>query len=291
MPWAGALQRHPLLAQGNVSDVPLYRECRNRYQVPAAPGQASTPGCHCGLDSIGACTQCGRRLCGDHIMRHAGRVLCADHSAAAARADAKAHEAREAKARAAMREQMARWEREAAAALGALPDPVDRGVRLLATALPRVYGPELASVRDAARKLTVSDIAAWFLRSVTTAPEQVGVYEPHWLTTRPRYRERPGWSFPSSATVARPHGETGPGSITVVTDGRVFFDRQEEPQPGVDFSGEGLREMLRLLSLPPLGAPSRPYRSEEYEVATSWGGTYIDQAASVRDLYKPVTIP
>ncbi len=72
----------------------------------------------------------------------------------------------------AMREEMAAWERQAATALGALLDPVERGARLLAAGLPTVYGPELGSLRDAAEQLSVTDIADWFLRSVTGAPNR-----------------------------------------------------------------------------------------------------------------------
>ncbi len=85
---------------------------------------------------------------------HAGNVLCPQR--AAARADASP--ARDAQATAAMQEEMAGWERQAVAALPAIPDPAKRGVRLIAAQLPHIHGPERSELMRAAQEIAVDDV-------------------------------------------------------------------------------------------------------------------------------------
>src|SRR3712207_7827710 len=60
------------------------------------------------------------------LSLHGPLPICADDAAAVDRADAEAKREREAQARLAMQEEMANWERQAAAALSALHEPVER---------------------------------------------------------------------------------------------------------------------------------------------------------------------
>jgi hypothetical protein len=52
--------------------------CGQRYQVPNnATGEVAL--CSCGMQSVGACTSCGRSVCLDDLGRFDGRVLCREH--------------------------------------------------------------------------------------------------------------------------------------------------------------------------------------------------------------------
>lgn len=59
---------------GNREYMPVPGPCGHRFQV-SSPGQTEL--CSCGRDLIGACKDCGRRLCGLHGTRE-GEFLCRD---------------------------------------------------------------------------------------------------------------------------------------------------------------------------------------------------------------------
>lgn len=96
----------PPQATGLPHPTPIYRLCRTRFQLGAA---VLTPSCvSCGLDSIGACEDCGRRLCGRHGTT-SGPFLCGDclRRRQAERADTEAMSAqREAKRKKREREEL-----------------------------------------------------------------------------------------------------------------------------------------------------------------------------------------
>lgn len=253
----------PAGAQGNVSDVLLYRRCGHRYQVASPMGGAPPASCEYGMYSVGACTACARPLCGDHIVIRDGRVLCAADAAAVARAAEEAEAARLQRARAARLQQIETWERQAAAALATVTDPTERAVRIFAAQLPRVLTTELADMVPATRP-PVPEIAVWFLRVVTAPPSPLGVYEPHWLTGNPKYRERPGWRFGSICRRPRPRGESEFGSITVLADGRIFYNDRPAPRPDEHFNSSALASMVAMSSVRPLGLLPRPWHWEEH---------------------------
>jgi hypothetical protein len=60
---------------GNPGYLPVPGPCGHRFQVAAGAGP--TEPCFCGRDSIGACRDCGRRLCGLHGTSE-GEFLCGD---------------------------------------------------------------------------------------------------------------------------------------------------------------------------------------------------------------------
>lgn len=62
------------------------RICRHRYQA-GEPATASAVKCWCGMYAIAECTECGAPLCGDHIRRLSGRVICQEDLAARKAAD------------------------------------------------------------------------------------------------------------------------------------------------------------------------------------------------------------
>ncbi len=84
----------PPEATGMPHPAPIHRPCGARFQVGSA---APTPSCaSCGLDSIGGCEDCGRRLCGRHGTS-GGPFLCGDcvRQRQARRAEAEAASARD----------------------------------------------------------------------------------------------------------------------------------------------------------------------------------------------------
>lgn len=268
--------------QGNVGDVPLYRTCGHRYQGPAMSSASGAPPCWCGLDSIGSCTKCGQRLCNDHAFRRDGRILCGDDSSAFDEAKREEDRAKAREYAAAEEKWMSDWERQAAAALETVTDRVERGVRLLAAGLPRVYTPELSALLQEATTLEVADIAAWFLRMVTSEPEQVYQWERHWLTGSPKRKAVLGWRFR-----ARPRwkGQTSGGPMTILTDGRVVPGDAEVAISDEFFASDSLREMLKMVSARPLGLAKRPYREEEHR----FGPDYDSKAN--REALMGLTIP
>lgn len=60
---------------GNREHLPVPGPCGHRFQVGGSGGPAEP--CHCGRDSIGACRDCSRRLCGLHGTNE-GEFLCAE---------------------------------------------------------------------------------------------------------------------------------------------------------------------------------------------------------------------
>src|SRR6187200_2023444 len=59
-----------------------FRICGNRYQEATSSENAprALAGfCWCGLIPIAKCTKCDEVMCGDHIRRINGRVVCATH--------------------------------------------------------------------------------------------------------------------------------------------------------------------------------------------------------------------
>src|SRR3954468_11415030 len=79
----------------------IYRVCGTEYQDTAGvPGAGALPQCPCGMFAIGSCQECGQYSCGKHSSLIGGRLLCAPHVQAAARARAAEQQAAE-KARAA----------------------------------------------------------------------------------------------------------------------------------------------------------------------------------------------
>lgn len=70
----------PAGAQGNPVDVPLYGSCGHRFQTGPSPAGAAQ--CTCGMFAVGRCTTCDQPLCGDHVDRYAGQVMCEAHAAA-----------------------------------------------------------------------------------------------------------------------------------------------------------------------------------------------------------------
>lgn len=83
----------PPEATGMPHSTPIHQPCGALFQLGAA---VPTPSCaNCGLDSIGACEDCERRLCGRHGTS-SGPFLCGDclRQRQARRADAEAASAR-----------------------------------------------------------------------------------------------------------------------------------------------------------------------------------------------------
>jgi hypothetical protein len=245
----------PAGMQGNVSDVPIYRPCGHRFQTGAAA--AAPAQCACGMFAIGACVECGSPLCGQHGVMREGRLLCGPHAQKAADAAnalaTTAQQQREDEWRAATAE----WEAHAVAALNAIPDPVERLVR----AVVEIRAAQTSALqRMIPKKWKDREIADWFLRAVRGRPThpKMLVYEKGLFGTRER--RRPGWNFSQGSRSEKqyPHGHRQLGSIAVMQDGRIYYDRSFEPDRDDGFSEKALAEMVKLARLKPLQLPPRP---------------------------------
>lgn len=250
----------PAGAQGNVSAVPLYRPCGHRFRVGVSPSGGQ---CACGMFASATCQECGRPLCFRHIDEYAGRVMCGQDAARARNASAAREAARLEKARAETMGEIHAWEGKAAAALRALPDRMERDVRILAADLPRIFTTELGSLVPA--DWDQDELVRWFLRSVQEPPTKIGVYVPSIWSKVGKYKELPGWILAKASTVMKSmaHGEYGDGHIYVLQDGRVWYQNSWTPEPGERIGLRGVKTMAELARLTPLLTEPRPGHWED----------------------------
>ena len=252
----------PAGAQGNYSPVPLYGPCGQRFQSgPAGPDALE---CACGMFSVGRCRTCSRPLCGEHVVRRGGRVLCGDDAAAEQRAEEAASAAQAAAGKAAAAAALETWENEVLEAMTAVVNPVERYVRLLAMDFPPFKSFEL---RAMASPHEDSEVAQWFVRVVTAPPQLVTLQvKSLFATSGSKEKQVPGWPFAGGSTARHslPYGESEVGCISVTVDGSVVYGSNgaRTRQPQERFNVSALRRMLGMTKL---DGPSIPPRPSEWE--------------------------
>jgi hypothetical protein len=177
------------------------------------------------------------------------------------RADEEAEAARMAVARADVLCELEAWERKAVAALSAVVDSTERDMRLLAAGLPSVFTPELRALVPSS--WNNAEVVRWFLRAVTAPPETVRISV---KTLLGGYKDKyvSGWAFEKGSTVTHPygHGDSGPGHVYVLADGRVYYHWKFEPEPAESLNLRTLKRMFQLTGLAPL-TPVRPRHWED----------------------------
>ncbi|GIH16647.1 hypothetical protein Raf01_48190 [Rugosimonospora africana] len=236
-------------AQGNLGSVPVYQPCGHRYQSGAT--SAGTPQCACGMYAVGACRDCGKPLCGRHVNIRNDTVFCAEHASAVeqARVQERAqHKERQLQA-------LRAWEADVVRALLAVQDRVERFVRAVAE-VEHAQTPELkALISDQPSDRAIAD---WLIAHASPPLGNILIHEQGLFGVKQcRY---PGWSFHegSVAIYNFPHGETRPGAISVLKDGRIYYDRSFEPAKNDRFNAAAIKRVYQNARMRPLRLPPRP---------------------------------
>lgn len=248
----------PAGAQGNVSAVPLYRVCGHRY--PTGAPSAGTPICanpRCGVYSYGTCVQCGSPGCFEHLYTRDGRTLCGRH---AAEVDGEKERREEEKRLAGIR-RFDDWEAQAADALAAIPDPIERVVRGMAAELPAIYNKRLRELIPKPDDYPPNVIAQWFVGVVRAPLEEVEV---DGRTMFGGYKKRlvPGWNFIGGSTVmgsSAGSDDWWPLPVAILRDGTVWPERDYISKKLHRFNPAAFRKMVDMAELKPLGLPPRPW--------------------------------
>jgi hypothetical protein len=236
-------------AQGNPGPVPIYQMCGNRYKTGAAA--VGAPQCACGMYAVGACRDCGEPLCGRHVNTRNDTVLCADHANAVDRARAQEKANRKDQQLQALHA----WEADAVEALLAVPDRVERFLRAVVE-IEHARTPDLNALLKG--QPSNRAIADWLIAHAAPPLTNVLIYEQGLFGSK--QRRYPGWTF-SGGSVAIynfPHGEKAPGAISVLTDGRIYYDRSFTPAENDRFNAEAIKRIYRCARVQPLGLPPRP---------------------------------
>lgn len=153
--------------------------------------------------AVGACSECSDPLCGDHLFRPGGRVLCSSHAPAAI-------EASRQRAHAEAQAESLRRQQEKADELVEARRAVEREIAARYAAAPGfptapAAGPDLAAALD------------------RMVPHKKRQFETRWAKRPKKRRYAEGWMFILNT---KPNGELYETEVLVVlADGRMFLDR------------------------------------------------------------------
>ncbi len=259
----------PAGAQGNAVPIPLYETCGHRYQMHDV--QQFTRACGFGMFAVGQCVLCGQALCGQHVLSRSPGVMCATHAdeydapiRKAAQAAAQAEAAR-------YDEELALWERDLAAQLNAIKNPVEAFLRLLVES-PSANAPDYGFVHEVVpERAQPSDdaVAAWWCKHTAEPPRDLPREYKTWLGAV-KERPAPGWRFGGSSNKVNPlpFGEQEFAPIYFWVDGCVSYSHPTVfgRMPNEHFTELGLRGVFKRSGLKPLPlkATRPPPRSRSF---------------------------